>query len=79
MDWISNIGNANESVLDETDHISKENGNLPEESSAKGLIGEDDDANGNDLQTTEKDFGRETSGKSDASLDLDKQYERVKV
>ncbi|TMS04779.1 hypothetical protein E3U43_009936 [Larimichthys crocea] len=79
LDWISNIGNANESVLDETDHISKENGNLPEESSAKGLIGEDDDANGNDLQTTEKDFGRETSGKSDASLDLDKQYERVKA
>ncbi|TKS85463.1 Dystonin 230 kDa bullous pemphigoid antigen 230/240 kDa bullous pemphigoid antigen [Collichthys lucidus] len=79
LDWISNIGNANESVLDKTDHISKENGNLPEESSAKGLIGEDDDANGNDLQTTEKDFGRETSGKSDASLDLDKQYERVKA
>lgn len=40
---------------------------------------EDDDTNGNALQTTEKDFGRETSGKQDASLDLDKQYNRVKV
>lgn len=40
---------------------------------------EDDDTNGNALQTTEKDFGRETSGKEDASLDLDKQYDRVKV
>lgn len=40
---------------------------------------EDDDTNGNALQTTEKDFGRETSGKQDASLDLDKQYDRVKV
>ncbi|XP_070772625.1 dystonin [Enoplosus armatus] len=76
LDWISNIGNENESGLDQTDHISKENGNLPEETSAKGLIGEDDDANGNALQTTENDFG---SGKNDASLDLDKQYDRVKA
>lgn len=79
LDWISNIGNENRSDVDQTDHISKENGNLPEETSAKGLIGEDDDANGNALQTTENDFGRESSGKNDASLDLDKQYERVKV
>ncbi|XP_073337728.1 dystonin [Pagrus major] len=79
LDWISNIGNENESGLDQTDHISKENGNLPEETTAKGLIGDDDDANGNALQTPEKDFGRETSGKNSASLDLDKQYDRVKA
>lgn len=79
LDWISNIGNENESGLDQTDHISQENGNLPEDTSAKRLIGEDDDANGNALQTTEKDFGREASGENDASLDLDKQYDRVKV
>lgn len=40
---------------------------------------DDDDTNGNALQTTEKDFGREAIGKPDASLDLDKQYDRVKV
>ncbi|XP_035848604.1 dystonin isoform X9 [Sander lucioperca] len=79
LDWISNIGNENESRLDQTDHISKENGNLPKETSATGLIGEDDDANGNALQTTEKDFGTETSGKNDGSFDLDKQYDRVKA
>ncbi|XP_076598905.1 dystonin isoform X4 [Chaetodon auriga] len=79
LDWISNMGNENESSLDQTDHISKENGNLPDETSAKGLIAEDDDANGNTLQTTEKDFGRETSGKNDASLDLDRQYDMVKA
>ncbi len=79
LDWISNIGNGNESGLDQTDHVSKENGNLPEEISAQGLIGEDDDANGNMLQTTEKDTGRETGGKNNASLDLDRQYDRVKV
>ncbi|XP_034057772.1 dystonin isoform X5 [Gymnodraco acuticeps] len=79
LDWISNIGNENESNLDKDDHISKENGNLPEETSATKLIAEDDDANGNVSQTTENDSGRETSGKSDASLDLDKQYDRVKA
>ncbi|KAM7408864.1 hypothetical protein PAMA_002539 [Pampus argenteus] len=75
LDWISNIGNENESSLEETDHISKENGNLPEEKSAKGLIGEDDDANGNALQTTESDSGR----KNDACPDLDEQCDKLKA
>nr|XP_040033769.1 dystonin isoform X6 [Gasterosteus aculeatus aculeatus] len=79
LDWISNIGNENKSGLDQTDHISKENGNLPEETSAARLIGADDDANGNALRAIENDFGRETSGKNDASLQLDKQYDRVKA
>ena len=79
LDWISNIGDENKYGLDESDHISKENGNLPEEISAKGLIGEDDAANGNALQTAENDVGRETGVKNEASLDLDKQYDRVKV
>ncbi|XP_017164330.1 dystonin isoform X2 [Poecilia reticulata] len=77
LDWISNIGNENMRSLNQTDHISKENGNLPEETSAKGLI-EDDDANGNALQTSEKDFGSD-SKENAASLDLDKQYDRVKA
>ncbi|XP_069570064.1 microtubule-actin cross-linking factor 1 isoform X3 [Brachyistius frenatus] len=79
LDWISNIGNENKSSLEQTDHISKENGNLPEETSASGLIGEDDAANGNALQTTENDFGKEKGGMNDASLGLDKQYALVKA
>uniref|UniRef100_A0A3Q3BBI1 Dystonin n=1 Tax=Kryptolebias marmoratus TaxID=37003 RepID=A0A3Q3BBI1_KRYMA len=67
------------SGLDQTDHISKENGNLPEETSAKGLIGKDDDANGNALQTPGKDFVRDNKEENTASLDLDKQYDRVKA
>uniref|UniRef100_A0A087XZX7 Dystonin n=1 Tax=Poecilia formosa TaxID=48698 RepID=A0A087XZX7_POEFO len=78
LDWISNIGNENMRSLNQTDHISKENGNLPEETSAKGLI-EDDDANGNALQTSEKDFGSDSKEENAASLDLDKQYDRVKA
>ncbi|KAM6922361.1 dystonin isoform 1-T1 [Lycodopsis pacificus] len=79
LDWISNIGNENESDLNQADHISKENGNLPEETSSTGPMGADDDANGNALQATENDFGRETGGKNDASLQLDKQCDRVKA
>ncbi|KAK9541668.1 hypothetical protein VZT92_001694 [Zoarces viviparus] len=79
LDWISNIGNENESDLNQADHISKENGNLPEETSSTGPMGADDDANGNALQATENDFGRETGGKNDASLQLDEQCDRVKA
>uniref|UniRef100_A0A669CDJ9 Dystonin n=1 Tax=Oreochromis niloticus TaxID=8128 RepID=A0A669CDJ9_ORENI len=79
LDWISNVGNKNKSSLDQTDHVSQENGNLPEEPSAKGLITEDDDANGNALQTTDKDFGRETNGENNESPNLDKQYQRLKA
>ncbi|KAM4591383.1 dystonin isoform 4-T4 [Odontesthes bonariensis] len=79
LDWISNVGNENKSCLDQTDHISKENGNLPEETSAKGLTGEADDANGNALQASENDLGREARGENSISLDLDKQYDRVKA
>ncbi|KAK2824200.1 hypothetical protein Q5P01_021375 [Channa striata] len=79
LDWISNIENQNQRDQDQTDHVNKENGNLPEEPSAKGLIVEDDDANGNALQTTENDSGRDSGGKNDASTELDKQYDRVKA
>ncbi|XP_029031772.1 dystonin isoform X27 [Betta splendens] len=78
LDWISNIGNENKSV-DETDHMSKENGNLPEETSAKGLIGREDDANGNSMAITENELGKESSSRNGASLGLDKQYDRVKA
>ncbi|XP_015229974.1 PREDICTED: dystonin [Cyprinodon variegatus] len=78
LDWISNIGNENMSSLDQTDHISKENGNPPGEASAKTLI-DDDDANGNALQTSGKDLGSNTKEENTASLDLDRQYDRVKA
>nr|XP_043901252.1 dystonin isoform X4 [Solea senegalensis] len=79
LDWISNIGSEKESGLDQSDPLSNENGNLPEQTSTKGLIGENDDANGNALETTENDSGRETRGSKDASMDLNKQYDRVKA
>ncbi|XP_029376147.1 dystonin isoform X3 [Echeneis naucrates] len=80
LDWISNIGNENKGEgLDQTDQIITENGNPPEETAAKGPMGADDDPNGNAFQTAENDFGRETSGKNNVSLDLDKQYDRVKA
>uniref|UniRef100_A0A672IGU0 Dystonin n=1 Tax=Salarias fasciatus TaxID=181472 RepID=A0A672IGU0_SALFA len=79
LGWISNIGNQNNGGQEQTDHISAENGNLPEETSVKAVMGEDDDANGNALQTAENDSGGETGGDNDASHDLEKQYDRVKA
>ncbi|XP_061645426.1 dystonin isoform X26 [Phyllopteryx taeniolatus] len=73
LEWISNIGDKNERSIDETDLISKENGNLPEETLDKLQKGEKDDANGNTLRRSESDF----DGQSDACID--KQYERVKA
>uniref|UniRef100_A0A674EWB0 Dystonin n=1 Tax=Salmo trutta TaxID=8032 RepID=A0A674EWB0_SALTR len=83
LDWINNIGNEKGMGVDQTDHMGKQNGNmpLPSETSAKNILGEDDDPNGNNgnaLQTTDNDTGRQATEKT-AKLDLDKQYERVKA
>ncbi|XP_078788449.1 dystonin isoform X11 [Oryzias latipes] len=79
LDWISNIGNENQSSQDHTDHISKENGNLPEETSAKGLIDEHDDANGNAMQTSETDLAGKNRRQNESGLDLDDQYSKIKA
>ncbi|XP_054655058.1 dystonin isoform X8 [Dunckerocampus dactyliophorus] len=80
LEWISHIGTENESgSIDQTDLISKENGNLPDETLEKLQKGEKDDANGNCLQRSESDFDCQPDGKKDASMDVDKQYERVKA
>ncbi|XP_071249796.1 dystonin-like isoform X9 [Salvelinus alpinus] len=83
LDWINNIGNEKGMGVDQTDHMGKQNGNmpLPSETSAKNILGEDDDPNGNNgnaLQTTDNDTGRQATEKT-PELDLDKQYDRVKA
>ena len=83
LGWISNIGNEKEAGTGSPGHVrEKENGNLTEESSAAGTTGEEeekeDDANGNGPDTTETDSVSRTNEKN-SSLDIDKQYDRVKV
>nr|XP_061794508.1 dystonin-like [Nerophis lumbriciformis] len=75
LEWVSKIGDKTERCTDEADFISKENGNLPEETLDKLRKGEKDDANGNTLHQSESGF----DGQSDACMDIDKQYERVKA
>ncbi|XP_068613208.1 dystonin-like [Brachionichthys hirsutus] len=72
LDWISHIGNENESSKKAA---IKENGNPSEEPSSERLMREDDDANGNAMPTTETD----RSGGSNVALGLDTQYDRVKA
>ncbi|XP_030234351.1 dystonin isoform X7 [Gadus morhua] len=82
LGWISNIGNEKEAGTGSPGDVSKENGNLPEETSAAGAPGEEeekeDDANGNGPDTAETDSVSRTNEKN-ASLDIDKQYDRVKA
>lgn len=77
------MGNEKGMGGEQTDHMGIQNGNMPLESetSAKNILGEDDDPNGNNgnaLQTTDNDTGRQATEKT-PKLDLDKQYDRVKV
>lgn len=69
MDWVSNIGKEKE-----MEGMAKENGNM----SVDGKIsGREDDPNGNALNTTEN--TSQWSGVDTKELDIDQQYERLKV
>uniref|UniRef100_A0A8C5FBS2 Dystonin n=1 Tax=Gadus morhua TaxID=8049 RepID=A0A8C5FBS2_GADMO len=68
LGWISNIGNEKEAGTGSPGDVSKENGNLPEETSAAGAPGEEeekeDDANGNGPDTAETDSVSRTNEKN---------------
>uniref|UniRef100_A0A8C7USD3 Dystonin n=1 Tax=Oncorhynchus mykiss TaxID=8022 RepID=A0A8C7USD3_ONCMY len=83
LDWINNMGNEKVMGGEQTDHIGIQNGNIPlqSETSAKNILGEDDDPNGNNgnaFQTTDNDTEGQATGKT-PELDLEKQYDRVKA
>ncbi|XP_038830544.1 dystonin [Salvelinus namaycush] len=83
LDWINNMGNEKGMGGEQTDHMGIQNGNMPlhSETSAKNILGEDDDPNGNNgnaFQTTDNDTEGQATGKT-PELDLEKQYDRVKA
>ncbi|XP_045566332.1 dystonin isoform X31 [Salmo salar] len=83
LDWINNMGNEKGMGGEQTDHMGIQNGNMPLESetSAKNILGEDDDPNGNNgnaFQTTENDTEGQATVKT-PEQDLEKQYDRVKA
>uniref|UniRef100_A0A8C1LXB0 Dystonin n=1 Tax=Cyprinus carpio TaxID=7962 RepID=A0A8C1LXB0_CYPCA len=53
LDWISNIGKEKEMGGIQKDQLVKQNGNMPEYTSMEGIIGEEDDPNGNALDSTD--------------------------
>uniref|UniRef100_A0A673MBT5 Dystonin n=1 Tax=Sinocyclocheilus rhinocerous TaxID=307959 RepID=A0A673MBT5_9TELE len=79
LGWISNIGKEKEMGGIQKDQMVKQNGNMPEYTSMKGIIGEEDDPNGNALDTTDNTSlhaGEKQDGKD---LDLDQQFNRVQA
>ncbi|XP_062851947.1 dystonin isoform X3 [Trichomycterus rosablanca] len=79
LDWVSNIGKEKEMGGMQKDQLTKENGNVPVESTEKRLVGVEDDPNGNAVDTTDNspDWSRESEDRKE--LDIDQQYERVKA
>ncbi|KAJ8013741.1 hypothetical protein DPEC_G00032940 [Dallia pectoralis] len=83
LDWINNIGAEKGSEGDQTDHMGKQNGNLPLSShiSASNILGEDEDLNGNNgnpVQTTDNESGGQVTDNA-SEPDLDKQFNRIKA
>ncbi|KAF4105424.1 hypothetical protein G5714_013086 [Onychostoma macrolepis] len=79
LGWISNIGKEKEMGGIQKDQMVKQNGNMPEYTSMKGVIGKEDDPNGNALDTTDNtslNAGEKQDGKD---LDLDQQFNRVQA
>ncbi|XP_056116139.1 dystonin isoform X1 [Rhinichthys klamathensis goyatoka] len=79
LGWISNIGKEKEMGGIQKDQTGKQNGNMPEYTSVKRIIGEGDDPNGNALDATDNTSlhtGKKQDGKA---LDLDQQYDRVQA
>ncbi|XP_059422809.1 dystonin-like [Carassius carassius] len=79
LGWISNIGKEKEMGGIQKDQMVKQNGNMPENTSMKGIIGEEDDPNGNALDTTDNTslhVGEKQVGKD---LDLDQQFNMVQA
>uniref|UniRef100_A0A8C1LZC1 Dystonin n=1 Tax=Cyprinus carpio TaxID=7962 RepID=A0A8C1LZC1_CYPCA len=59
LDWISNIGKEKEMGGIQKDQLVKQNGNMPEYTSMEGIIGEEDDPNGNLLILNSQDRHQE--------------------
>uniref|UniRef100_A0A672SR38 Dystonin n=1 Tax=Sinocyclocheilus grahami TaxID=75366 RepID=A0A672SR38_SINGR len=79
LGWISNIGKEKEMGGIQKDQMVKQNGNMPEYTSMKGIIGAEDDPNGNALDTTDNTSlhaGEKQDGKD---LGLDQQFNRVQA
>lgn len=78
LDWISNIGKEREK---ESNHIDQrgQNGNGLMDTSPQGIMGEEDDNNGNLLPTLDNICAVDGKGKDTHELDLDEQYNRIKV
>ncbi|XP_030626347.1 dystonin [Chanos chanos] len=77
LDWISNITKDKEDT--EKDDTTQQNGNLPVEMPSMGMNAEEEDPNGNALDSNANKPLKPDSGTETKQLSLDKQYEKVKA
>ncbi|KAL1263492.1 hypothetical protein QQF64_006231, partial [Cirrhinus molitorella] len=79
LDWISNIGKEKEMGGVQKDQMVKQNGNMPEYTSVKRIIGDEDDPNGNALDTTDNTSLHSGEKQDGKDLDLDQQFNKVQA
>ncbi|XP_073690782.1 dystonin [Garra rufa] len=79
LDWISNIGKEKEMGGVQKDQMVKQNGNMPEYTSTERIIGDEDDPNGNALDTTDNTSLRSGEKQDGKDLDLDQQFNKVQA
>ncbi|KAJ8248180.1 hypothetical protein GJAV_G00239220 [Gymnothorax javanicus] len=79
LDWISNIGKDREKEKNHNDPTCGQNGNEPLDVSPQGIIGEQDDNNGNLLTPVDNITAVDGEREATQELDLDEQYNRIKA
>uniref|UniRef100_A0A4W4F3J8 Dystonin n=1 Tax=Electrophorus electricus TaxID=8005 RepID=A0A4W4F3J8_ELEEL len=79
LDWISNIGKEREMGEMQKDQLTKQNRNIQADTPEKIIIGQEEDPNGNAMDTTDNSPEFTGESKDSKGLDLDQQYDRVKA
>ncbi|KAI1894735.1 hypothetical protein AGOR_G00118810 [Albula goreensis] len=79
LDWISNIGKDREKTDGNMDLTSKQNGNGPSDTLPQGMMGDQDDDNGNALLMPDNVCTVDGKRRDTHELDLDEQCNRIKA
>ncbi|KAK1791418.1 hypothetical protein P4O66_013425, partial [Electrophorus voltai] len=77
LDWISNIGKEKEMGEMQKDQLTKQNRNIQADTPEKIIIGQEEDPNGNAMDTTDNSPEFTGESKDSKGLDLDQQYDRA--
>lgn len=79
LDWLSNVDKDAEHGEKKCQPVIKQNGNHFHEDDTDGLVGEDDELNGNLLEVRQQNASQADGGEKPEEDNLNKQYQKIKV